>query len=125
MKKIKITKNQVKTVISLIISIVLVSAIALVVVHLANNAIEENEAFEKELKLQQARSYAVTVTAKTNHINNVIFEDEAGNLFVYNSPDINLNSKYVLVLDDKDTATQRDDVIISVVKEHPTTKTKK
>ena len=125
MKKVKITKNQVKAVISLIISIVLVSAIALVVVHLANNAIEENEAFEKELKLQQARSYAVTVTAKTNHINNVIFEDESGNLFVYNSPDISLNSKYVLVLDDKDTATQRDDVIISVVKEHPTTKTKK
>ena len=125
MKKVKITKNQVKAVISLIISIVLCSAIALVIIHLANNAIEENEAFEKELKLQQARSYAVTVTAKTNHINNVIFEDESGNLFVYNSPDINLNSKYVLVLDDKDTATQRDDVIISVVKEHPTTKTKK
>ncbi len=125
MKKLKIKKNTVKAIISIIISIALVCGIGVVCIHIAKTQSQAQKAAAEELKLQQGRSYAVTVIAKTNHVNNVIFEDESGNLFVYNSKDINLNTKYVLVLDDRDTVTQRDDIILSVVKENPTTKNKK
>ena len=121
MKKLNLNITKNKIIIEIIISIILVSLLGAIVFVSVDSKLKHDAEVAKLEKEQDARSYAVEVTAITNHKNMVIFEDNNNNMWIYESPNVKLKDTYVLILDSHNTVSSRDDTILKIVADSPST----